>query len=52
MPGWPSSGKSCAGLTTGGPRTVLLPKTSSMLVGAIVPVEPMLYAIAPGGALV
>ena len=32
--------------------TLLLPKTSSMLVGAVVRVGPMLYAIAVGGALV
>jgi len=33
-------------------QTLLLPKTSSMLVGADVRVGPMLYAIAVGGALV
>ncbi len=32
--------------------TLLLPKTSSMLVGAVVRVRPMWYTIAPGGALV
>ena len=31
---------------------LLLPKTSSMLVGAVVRVGPTLYAIAVGGALV
>ena len=35
---------------TGRPATLLLPKTSSMLVGAVVRVGPTLYAIAVGGA--
>ena len=35
-----------------GPAALLLPKTSSMLVGVVVRVRPMLYAIAVGGALV
>jgi hypothetical protein len=54
----PAAGFLSSGIATAScwDRTVLpallLPKTSSMLVGADVRVEPMLFAIAAGGALV